>query len=563
MKKLRFKATYSILLIICTMPLLTTFCEALSPTLHLTKSICPKPTPPKPTPPKPTPPSLENSNATRTSEFKLCAFSAYGKSQTLSNADSIMLPMTILGHGFSHIAERALPSVVSISAVQNSDPKIKRKCPDFPSGTPFDDLVRDFFDIPESNVPRKIRSLGSGFIIRVTNDSAYIVTNDHVIADAKKITVYLHDKTELDAVVHATDDRTDIAVLKIKLSDLPANKRNIVALEWGNADETRVGDWVVSIGNPFGLSNSLTTGIVSSKGRDLVVMPGRSTMSGYVDDFIQHSAQINIGNSGGCLLNMKGQVIGINAAIFSPTSGNVGVGFAVPSGVAKKTVDQLIDFGRTKRGWIGVRIEPLTEDMIEALGVSVQGVIVGSVTSNGPAEKASIKDGDIIFEYDGKILNGQNRLPRLVGETDVGKTVSLKVLRKGKVIVLNITVGEYEEAVKSEKMDELDTRKKSRVSDTETRGITFGPITESAQNRLNLPAHTKGALIIKVEPGSAGDDAGLVPGEVITEVNQKVIQKPEDILIVINQAKKSARKNVMLSIVGKSGSRYPSLRIAE
>ncbi|MES2252469.1 MAG: Do family serine endopeptidase [Pseudomonadota bacterium] len=552
MTRLRLTVIRYVLLIMCTMPLFTTFCEALSPTLYLAKSNLTKPMRP----------SRVNSKAVNVDELRLCAFSANGKSQTLSNVTPITLSSLNITHGFALVAEHALPSVVSITTVQNVDPKMKRDYPDFPSGTPFDDLFRDFFDIPEFNTPRKTRSLGSGFIIRVTSDAAYIVTNNHIITDAKKIMVYLHDKTELDAVVHATDDRTDIAVLKIKLSDLPATKQNLIALEWGNADETRVGDWVISIGNPFGLSNSITAGIISSKGRDLV-MPGTRTMSGYVDDFIQHSAQINVGNSGGCLLNMKGQVIGINTAIFSPTGGNVGIGFAVPSGVAKKTVDQLIDSGRTKRGWIGVRIQPLTEDMIEALGLNVQGVIVGSVTSDGPAEKATLKEGDIIFEYDGKMLNEQNRLPRLVGETDVGKTMPMKVFRKGKEITLSITIGEYEEAAKLGKMDDLNTSKRSSAADTETFGITLGPITESTHSRLNLPAHTKGVLIIKVEPGSAGDDAGLILGEVITEINQKEIQKPEDVLTIISQAKKSGRKNVMLLVLGKRGPRYPSLRIEE
>ncbi|MDP3372461.1 MAG: trypsin-like peptidase domain-containing protein [Candidatus Paracaedibacteraceae bacterium] len=543
MKKLRLSVIYYVLLIMCAIFLFTALCEA----FYYTKL---------------TYPPIIKAKAISTAELKLCKSSANTKSQAPSSNAPTNLSSVNINHGFAQIAEHALPSVVSIATIQNIDPKIKREYPDFPSGTPFDDLFRDFFDTPEFNMSRKVRSLGSGFVIRVVPDIMYIVTNNHVIADAKKITVYLHDKTELDAVVHAVDDRTDIAILKIKLSDLPATKRNIAALEWGNADETRVGDWIISIGNPFGLSNSITAGIVSSKGRDLVVFPERGTMNGYVDDFIQHSAQINLGNSGGCLLNIKGQVIGINTAIFSPTGGNVGVGFAVPSGVAKKTVDQLIEFGRTKRGWIGVRIQPLTKDMIEALGVKIQGVIVGAITNDSPAEKANIKEGDIIYEYNGKLLNEQNRFPRLVGETDVGKTVPLKVLRKGKEIALNITVGEYEEAAKSGKMNDLDVTKSASKSDTEILGLTLGSITENAENRWNLPSR-KGALIIKIAPGSLSDDAGLAPGEVIIEVNQKEIQKPKDVLAIINQAKKNGRKNVMLLVIGKGGSRYPSLRIEE
>lgn len=470
-------------------------------------------------------------------------------------------PLNIM-NGFSHIAEPALPSVVNVATTQIIEPKAKGERPNFPSGTPFDELFREFFDQGQSNAPRKVQSLGSGFIIRVTKEFAFIVTNNHVIADAKKISVFLHDKTELDAVVHAADERTDIAVLKVKLTDLPENKRNIVVLEWGNADEAHVGDWVLAIGNPFGLGSSVTAGIVSSKGRDLVT-PGRGRSGDYVDDFLQHSAQINMGNSGGCLLNMKREVIGVNTAIFSPTGGNVGIGFAVPSGVAKKTVDQLIDFGRTKRGWLGLRIQHLTDDMAEALGLKVQGAIVGGVTHDGPAKKAEILEGDIIIEYDGKAISEQNRLTRLVGETEIGKTVPIKVWRKGKEIILQVTVGEYEEAVKNGKLDEADPKKVQNAITTDILGMSLAEINDDARKKWNLPTQTKGVLILKIEPASAGEDAELIPGEVIVEVNQKEVQKPEDVLILIKEAKKNGRKNVMLLVTRKGEPRYPSLRIEE
>ena len=466
---------------------------------------------------------------------------------------------TDISQGFAHVAEPALPSVVNIATTQIIDPKAKGERPNIPSGTPFDELFREFFDHQQFDAPRKVQSLGSGFIISVTPDSAYIVTNNHVIADAKKITIYLHDKTELDAVVHGADERTDIAVLKVKLADLPENKRNLIALNWGNSDEARVGDWVLAIGNPFGLGSSVTAGIVSSKGRDLMT-PGRDR---YVDDFLQHSAQINMGNSGGCLLNMKGQVVGVNTAIFSPTGGNVGVGFAVPSGVGKKTVDQLIDFGRTKRGWLGVRIQHLTDDMAEALGLKVQGAMVSGATGDGPAKKAGIQDGDIIIEYDSKLINDQNRLSRLVGETEIGKTVPVKVWRKGKEITLKITVGEYEEAAKNGKMDDSDTSKAQNVTTSEILGISLSPITEGTQRKYNIPPQTKGVLITKVEPTSAGEDAGLIAGEIIVEVNQKDVLKPQDVLDFIKEAKKNGRKNVMLLVTRKGEPRYPSLRIED
>lgn len=422
-------------------------------------------------------------------------------------------------------------------------------------------MFREFFGSPEFEMPRKVQSSGSGFIIRIASGVAYIVTNNHVIGDAKKIVVRLHEKTEVDAVVHALDERTDIAVLKIKLEDLPAEKRNLVALEWGDADEMRVGDWVISIGNPFGLSNSITVGVLSSKGRDLVVS-ARENMSGYVDDFLQHSAQINIGNSGGCLLNVKGLVIGINTAIFSPTGGNIGVGFAVPSGVAKKTIDQLIDFGHTKRGWIGVHIQKLTKDMSEALGINTLGAIVSEVTNNGPAEKAGIQNGDIIVEYNRKALDDQNRLSRLVGETEIGQNIPLKIWRKGNEITTEVIVGEYEEALRTGKINGLGVKKNPSIV-VEILGITLGSITENAQNKLKISPSKKGVLIVSVAPESTAEDADLASGEIITEVNQTEVQKPQEVLDLIMQAKMKGRKNVMLSVVGKNGQYYPSLKIEE
>ncbi len=484
------------------------------------------------------------------------------KSSPDLSSTKIISPLANISQGFASIAECALPSVVDISTTQFIGPKTKSGQPRLPRGSPFDDLFQDFFEFPEFDVPRKVQSSGSGFIIRVTPDVVYVVTNNHVIADTKKIMIRLNDKTELTAVVHASDERTDIAILKIKRADLPVTKQNLRALEWGDSDMARVGDWVVSVGNPFGLSNSITAGIISSKGRD-ISDPISGNMRGYVDDFIQHSAQINMGNSGGCLLNMEGKVIGINTAIYSPTGGNVGVGFAVPSGVAKKTVDQLIDFGRTKRGWIGIRIQSLTPEMAEALGINEQGVIVGGTSHDGPAEKAGIQNGDIIIEYNGMLLDDKNRLTRLVGETEIGQTVPLKIWRKGNKISVKVTVGEYEEALRAGKIDESPVKKGPSTAATEILGITLGPITENAQNRLKLSPSMKGVLIINIEPGSAGEEGELVAGEIITEVNQHEVQKPEEVLELIAQAKKKGHKNVMLLVIGKHGPRYPSLRIDE
>ena len=478
---------------------------------------------------------------------------------------SLSNPMIDISHGFSKVAEPALRSVVNVATTQIIDTKSKQEGGSrFPNGITPEELFRDFLDPQhQQDAPKRVQSLGSGFIIKVTKDDVFIVTNNHVIAEAKKITVFLHDKTELEATVHASDDRTDIAVLKIKLADIPAGKRNIVAFDWGDAENAKIGDWVLAIGNPFGLGSSVTAGIISGKGRDFI-SSGKGRVGGYVDDFLQHSAQINMGNSGGCLLGMDGRVVGINTAIFSPSGGNVGIGFAIPAGVAKKTVDQLIEYARTKRGWLGIRIQHLTEDMAEGLGLKVQGAIVGGVTSDGPAKKADVQEGDIIIEYDGKPINEQNRLTRLVGETEIGKTVSIKVLRKGKEVVLKITIGEYEEAIKNGQLD--DTKKSKDLGAPQTLeilGLTIASATDDLMKQRDLSVGTKGVLIVKVQPGSSAEDAGLLPGEIIEEVNQKEVKKPQEVIDLVNEAKKTKRRNVLLLVKRKGDPRFASLRVED
>ncbi len=474
-------------------------------------------------------------------------------------------PMIDITNGFSKVAEPALRSVVNVATTQIIDIKAKQEGGSrFPNGITPEELFRDFIDPQhQHDTPRRVQSLGSGFIIKVTKDDVFIVTNNHVIAEAKKITVFLHDKTELEAAVHASDERTDIAVLKIKLTDIPASKRNLTALNWGDAENAKIGDWVLAIGNPFGLGSSVTAGIISGKGRDFI-SSGKGRIGDYVDDFLQHSAQINMGNSGGCLLGMDGRVVGINTAIFSPSGGNVGIGFAIPAGVAKKTVDQLIEYARTKRGWLGIRIQHLTEDMAEGLGLKVQGAIVGGVTSDGPAKKADVQEGDIIVEYDGKSINEQNRLTRLVGETEIGKTVPIKVLRKGKEVTLKITIGEYEEAIKNGKLDDTVKSKDLGTPQTlEILGLTISPVTDDLMKRRDLSPGTKGVLIVKVQPGSSAEDAGLLPGEIIEEVNQKEVKKPQEVIDFINEAKKTKRRNVLLLVKRKGDPRFASLRIED
>ena len=472
------------------------------------------------------------------------------------------IPTFDVSKGFSSIAERALPAVVNVATTQVIEGKDKNAM-DVPRpapGSPFEDFFKDFFDQMER--PRRVQSLGSGFIIRVVKETAYIVTNYHVIADAKKISIFLDDKTELDATVHAYDERTDLAVLKVNTEHLPEGKRNLSSLEWGDSDVARVGEWVLAIGNPFGLGSTVTAGIVSTKGRELAI-PTKNSVSDYVDDFIQHSAQINMGNSGGCLLNTEGKVIGINTAIFSLSGGNVGIGFAIPSNIAKKTIDQLIEFGRTKRGWLGVRIQNLTDDMAESLGLKVKGAIVGSVTPDGPAHKAGILSGDVILEFDGKQISENNRLSRLVGETPINKTCKAKVWRKGQEIMTDVTVGEFEDAVQKGKIDVGDKKLGSSTDQgIDVLGIKVSEIPSDLKEK-SKQKDMKGVLVTQISNNSPALDARMRPGDIIVEVNQKEIRTPKEFADLVDGAKKANRKNILLLVMRSEEPHYFTIKLED
>lgn len=448
---------------------------------------------------------------------------------------------------FADLAEKLLPAVVNISTTQT----IKRgeggpDLPNFPPGSPFEDFFKDFFDKnrPEGR-PRTAQSLGSGFIIDPTG---YVVTNNHVIDGADEIFVLLQDDTRLPAKLLGTDPKTDVALLKVEPNgDLPFVK-------FGNSAETRVGDWVIAIGNPFGLGGTVTAGIVSARGRDI--------RSGPYDNYIQTDASINRGNSGGPMFNMDGEVIGINTAIFSPTGGSVGIGFAVPSSTAEPIVQQLRDFGRTKRGWLGVRIQVVSPEIAETLGLdSAKGALVSSVIEGGPAETAKIQAGDIILTFDGKEVGEMRNLPRIVAGTKVGSNVDVELWRKGKKVTVSVNIEELEEAETAGLIDQPRNEAPAEDEAISSLGLTLSTITPTVKEQFELKSDQKGVLITDVLGDSSAAEKGVRPGDVIVEVGQQEVSTPGDVADRVEQARKDGKKSVLLLLESREGLRFVALRI--
>jgi serine protease Do len=461
---------------------------------------------------------------------------------------------------FADLAEKLLPSVVNISTTQtlksdrgreHSGPEI----PQFPPGSPFEEFFRDFFErgMPKSSrpeaQPRKATSLGSGFII---DPEGYVVTNNHVIADADEITVILHDDTNLKAELVGRDTKTDIALLKVK-TDKPLS-----AATWGDSDAARVGDWVVAIGNPFGLGGSVTAGILSARQRDI--------NSGPYDDFLQTDASINRGNSGGPMFNMEGQVIGINTAIYSPSGGSIGIGFAIPSAIAKAVVFELQSEPdhNVHRGWLGVRIQAVTEEIAESLGLDkAKGALIASVSDNGPAQAAGIQAGDVVLSFAGREVNDMRRLPRLVAETPVGKTVPVTIWRKRKENTVEVKVGKLDESDQQQASAKEAPKKgaKDESGVVKTLGLTLSGITSDLKEKFSLAGDAKGVVVVDVAKDSPAALRGVRPGDLIMEAAQEEVKSPGQVSDKIDEAKKSGRKSILLLVERQGDLRFIALRL--
>ena len=444
------------------------------------------------------------------------------------------------GESFADLAEQLSPSVVNITTTTTVTPPAGPR-PMVPEGSPLEDLFRDFLDRRGQPDRRQRRgsALGSGFVISA---DGYIVTNNHVIEEADEIMIEFFDGGgELPAEVIGTDPRTDIALLKVEPNDpLPF-------VAFGDSDIARVGDWVLAIGNPLGQGFSVSAGIISARNRSL---------QGAYDDFIQTDAAINRGNSGGPLFNMDGEVIGVNTAILSPNGGSIGIGFSMSSAVVTRVIDQLREFGETRRGWLGVSIQNVTPDVADALGLdNTQGALVTDVP-DGPAMDGGIVAGDVILSFDGQDIADTRELVRMVGESDVGKTVRVVIFREGGTQTLKIVLGRREEAEAGfvPGSDEDDV-----PPELEVLGLTLLPLTDETREDLELDATVSGVAVGNVDESSEAFEKGIRPGDVISEIAQQPVSTPQDVADRFEAAREAGRKSVLLLVRRDGQPRFVAL----
>jgi serine protease Do len=457
------------------------------------------------------------------------------------------------------LAQGLLGAVVNISTsqtVKGTEGPGAVPMPQLPEGSPFQDFFNDFFKDKggeKGGGGQKVQSLGSGFVVDA--EQGIVVTNNHVIADADDIEVNFSDGVTLKATLVGTDTKTDIAVLKV---DPKGHK--LTAVKFGDSNKMRIGDWVMAIGNPFGLGGTVTVGIVSARNRDI--------NSGPYDDFIQTDAAINRGNSGGPLFNMDGEVIGINTAIISPSGGSIGIGFSIPSQLASGVVEQLRQFGETRRGWLGVRIQPVTDDIAESLGMATaKGALVAGVIKGGPVDNGTILAGDVILKFDGKDIHEMRDLPRVVAESPVGKAVDVLIVRKGVEQTVKVTLGRLEDGEKLAKGEDGTTDQGKgdtppAVSTASVLGMTVGELNDETRTKFGISADVSGVVVTDVAKDSAAAERGIQPGEVITEIAQESVATPKDVMDRIGALKEQGRKNALLMLASKSGElRFVTIRM--
>ncbi|XUM22461.1 Do family serine endopeptidase [Bradyrhizobium oligotrophicum S58] len=453
--------------------------------------------------------------------------------------------------GIADVAEKVIDAVVNISTSQTVEPKGgssegRNANPQVPPGSPFEEFFDDFFKNRRGgpggrggadNSPRRTNSLGSGFIV---DESGVVVTNNHVIADADEINVIMNDGTKIKAELVGVDKKTDLAVLKFK------PPRPLTVVKFGDLDKLRLGDWVVAIGNPFSLGGTVTAGIVSAKNRDI--------SSGPYDSYIQTDAAINRGNSGGPLFNLDGEVIGVNTLIISPSGGSIGIGFAVPSKTVAGVVDQLRQFGELRRGWLGVRIQGVTDEIAESLNIKpARGALVAGVDDKGPAKPAGIEPGDVVVKFDGHDIKEPKDLSRIVADTAVGKEVDVIVIRKGQEQTLKVKLGRLED---NEKVQQAAIKKDEPAEKPVTQkalGLDLAALSKDLRARYKIKDSVKGVVVTGVDQASDAAEKRLSAGDVIVEVAQEAVTSGADIKKRVDQLKKDGKKSVLLLVSNADG----------
>jgi serine protease Do len=449
--------------------------------------------------------------------------------------------------GIADVAETVIDAVVNISTKQMVNLS-GGQMPQLPPGSPFNEFFEEFFKNrrgpnggPGGNErsPRRVNSLGSGFII---DAEGIVVTNSHVIAEADEVSVILNDGTTLKAEIIGRDKKTDLAVLRVTPT------KPLTAVKFGDSDKLRLGEWVIAIGNPFSLGGTVTAGIVSARNRDI--------NSGPYDNYIQTDAAINRGNSGGPLFNLNGEVIGVNTAIISPSGGSIGIGFAVPSKTVVGVIDQLRKFGETRRGWLGVRIQQVTEEIAESLSIKPpRGALVAGIDDKGPAKPAGIEPGDVIVKFDGRDIKDMRDLPRIVADTPVGKDVEVAIIRKGKEATKTVRLGRLEDGEKQQaaltKKD--DDPPEAKQSITKTLGLGLANMTGDLRKRYKIKDKVKGVVITEVDANSVAAEKRLVPGMIVVELQQQPVSTAKDLQQRIDKLKKEGKKAAVLLVANADG----------
>jgi serine protease Do len=457
--------------------------------------------------------------------------------------------------GIADVAEKVIDAVVNISTSQTVEAKGggdgRGAMPQLPPGSPFEEFFDDFFknrrgpggnskggDRGSDLQPRKTNSLGSGFIV---DTSGIVVTNNHVIADADEINVIMNDGTKIKAELVGVDKKTDLAVLKFK----PV--KPLVAVKFGDSDKLRLGEWVIAIGNPFSLGGTVTAGIVSARNRDI--------NSGPYDSYIQTDAAINRGNSGGPLFNLDGEVIGVNTLIISPSGGSIGIGFAVPSKTVVGVVDQLRQFGELRRGWLGVRIQQVTDEIAESLNIKPpRGALIAGVEDKGPAKPAGIEPGDVVVKFDGKDIKEPKDLSRVVADTAVGKEVDVVIIRKGAEETRKVTLGRLEDGDKAVQASAKTKEEPAEKPVTQKAlGLDLATLSKDLRTRYKIKDSVKGVIITSVDGTSDAAEKRLSPGEVIVEVAQEAVSTAADVKKRVDQLKKDGKKSVLLLVANADG----------